>query len=169
MVDELQTVNANLHDAHLEALSGMRAADDEAAKLRLELNKRTKNRFQENAATVVVYLLGAGAVAGVIWIFIWVGGAISDCATAPPLTAGYVVSRDYHRAYTTTVCTPTTKTQSCHPVHHPERYSLTLADGHHDERVVDMDEAAWLQHDPGDYMCLHSGACEPPHDDARNR
>lgn len=151
-----------------EALQRAEHAEAQAAQLHLELSQRTKNRFQENAATVAMYIVAAGVVAVIIKGFIWVVGAISDCATAPPLVAGYVVSRDYHEPYTTTVCTGT-KPRTCTPVHHPERFSLTLADGHHDERVIDMDEAAWLQHDPGDYMCLHSRECAPPHDDARNQ
>lgn len=87
--------------------------------------------------------------------------------SAEPLRAGFVVRRVYHPHYTTTVCTPQGKSMVCTPVFHPERYSLTLADGDHEEREVDMTEEAWRAHPVGSWACLHAPPCEHPHDDAR--
>lgn len=80
---------------------------------------------------------------------------------------GFVVAREHHQAYTTQVCHTSGKITTCTPVHHPERWSVTLADGQHEERVEYLRREEWLQHEPGTWMCLIPNDCSPPRDDAR--
>lgn len=106
-----------------------------------------------------------GGVIAIIAAVIF-GLSLRDCGGDEALRAGFVVSRNYHPPYTTTVCHRVGKSTICTPIHHPERFSLTLADGEHDERVVDMERNEWHQHTVGSWMCLHAPPCEHPRDDA---
>lgn len=102
--------------------------------------------------------------AGVLCLVAIVIGLVR-CGSAS-MEAGFIVSRDYHPAYWTTVCTGSQRSRTCHPVYHPPRYSVTVADGHHDEDVIYMGRDEWEQHPPGGWMCLGNGPCPHPHDDA---
>ena len=89
---------------------------------------------------------------------------LSACGPTDPLTAGYVLRRDHHSAYTTMVCNRVGNATICTPIYHPERFSVTLGDGEHDERTIDMRREEWRSHPPGAWVCL-TRRCTHPHDD----
>lgn len=101
---------------------------------------------------------GALVLVGIIML-------LTQCRSSN-MNEGFIVSRDYHPAYWSTVCTGSRRSRTCHPVYHPPRYSITVADGHHDEDTIYMGHDEWEQHPPGGWMCLGNGPCPHPHDDA---
>lgn len=164
---------AQARDEAAELTSARAAALHEAKRVRelladaeTALRARKRGTFRQNATWAAGWLAIAGLA---IVIVVWICGAIADCNDARHMEAGMIVRRVYHPAYTTTVCTSTTKTSTCHPVYHPERFTLTLADGEHEEREVDMPEEAWRRHAPGEWMCIERTPCVHPHDDAVTR
>lgn len=123
-------------------------------------SSRVNKWLRENGTIALgVLVIAATVIAGFVHF--------SSDRAAHRMESGTVVSRDHHHAYTTTSCHKVGETTVCTPVHHAERWSVTMADGYHRERVVDLREADWHEHAPGSYVCMTPENCVPPHDDDR--
>lgn len=161
--EALDAAEAEANRATHEA-STLRA---EVRDLQQKLRSRVQDRFKSNFAwTAVRVAIAAAVVAAVILIY----SIMTNARASWHMTEGFVVRRDYHPPYTTQHCTSSggkNPVTTCYPVHHPERFSVTMADGEHDEREVTMERDDWERHAPGDWMCLQQ-PCHHPHDDARH-
>jgi hypothetical protein len=160
-----EALNASEAEARRAEVEHRRVFDEVLA-LREQVRSRKQDRFKHNLVWVLVRV---GIAAAVIAVVVAIYAALTDARASFRMTEGFVIRRDYHPPYTTQHCTSTggkNPVTTCHPVHHPERFSIIMADGEHDEREVNMDEDDWRRHSPGDWMCLQQ-PCHHPHDDAR--
>lgn len=106
---------------------------------RYEAAARAKPRRRWNIGIVAEpAVLPALVIFGIVLL---VGGVVTALVLAAQQheqrTAGYVVGKHHHSAYTETLCTtnPNTHTTTCMPIHHPERWTLVIDD--------DGDVARW--------------------------
>ncbi|TXH10972.1 MAG: hypothetical protein E6R03_14790 [Hyphomicrobiaceae bacterium] len=162
-VDELRAENNDLDAENRSNRAQLQHTKEQLADLMRQANARKKSNFMRNATGLVGLL---GAVAIVVGICVAIGSGVSSCQDARNMEAGYIIRRDYHPPYYTQSCTTTTKTTTCVPIYHPERHTITIADGAHEERVIDLDEGTWRRHPPGELYCVDGVHCSRPVDDA---
>ena len=162
-VTELQEDNTALLEENREHRKQLSMSASKIAELSRQVNDRRKSNFMRNATGLVGLL---GAIAVVVGICVAIGSGVSSCQDARNLEAGYIIRRDYHPPYTTENCSTTTKTTTCVPVYHPERYTITIADGAHEERSIDLSEGEWRRHSPGELYGVDGVHCTKPVDDA---
>lgn len=168
---ELDRANASGEAAGLRAkLQLVESELADAERWMAEANERAnrKQRMPPGALQRAAVFGGAialtcAAIAGLVLAV----GAIAD-GCSHPLHAGYITERAHHEAYTThgEICTGSGSSRVCTPTttHHPERWSITVADGEQ-QGDYDLSLEDWEQTTNGEWFCVTPPctAAPPPH------
>lgn len=158
LIESFRRDMAALREERDQAAREARKARGEYAELYAKWSREKARDRRWNGKLVFLSLLGIAAIGGSIFL-------VKACADAipppPPLTAGWVVGRNYTPEHTTTSTTQVGKVPVTTTTNHPADWDIIIADGNQ-LTEIDVTHEQYDDARLGTWFCEGWRRCVPP-------